>query len=306
MKKISKVLSIVIAFLFLSATYSHAEEPTIYRYVQLKDGVVFAYVESVREIGNSILLPAGVTWEDVKEKKYENGTFVDATIIKTVTELVDKKVAQTSTTVFASDAKGDVVSSDVQLGWHKNNSGTYTSSIPQPSEPPADSFNRKTIETTTPQVATVLVNIVGVKPVASTSVTENTTVTDKTTVTENTTVTVNVEPVASTTVTVSTAVTDNTTGTVSTTVTENTTVTTFTGAATVSVNEKSNSEITTYVQPNGLKVTEFVEETETASFDAPKTIEEVELSISDKPMLQRYLTTLFRLLNGWLLIPTII
>jgi hypothetical protein len=294
MKKISKVLSIVVAFLFLSATYSHAEEPTIYRYVQLKDGVVFAYVESTREVGNSILLPAGVTWEDVKQKKYENGTFVDASIIKTVTEIVDNKVAQTSTTVFASDAKGDVVSSDVQLGWNKNNSGTYTSSSPQPPEPPAGYFNRTSIETTGQQVATVLVNIVGTKPVASTTNTVITTNTDNTTVTENTTVTVIAEPVASTTVTVST------------TVTENTTVTTFTGAATISVNEKSNSEITTHVQPNGLKVTEFVEETETKSFDTPKTIEEVESSLSDKPMLKRYLTTLFRVLNGWLLIPTTI
>jgi hypothetical protein len=302
MKKISKVLSIVVAFLFLSATYSHAEEPTIYRYVQLKDGVVFAYVESTKEVANSILLPAGVTWDDVKRKKYENGTFVDATIIKTVTEIVDNKVAQTSTTVFASDAKGDVVSSDVQLGWNKNNSGTYTSSSPQPSEPPAGSFNRTTIETTGTQVATVLVNIVGAKPVASTTVTENTTVTDDTTVTDNTTVTVRAEPVASTTVTVSTTVTDNTTGDVSTTVTENTTVTTFNGAAAISVNEKSHSEITTHVQPNGLKVTEFVEETETASFDAPKTIEEVESSLNDKPIIKRYLTTLLRLLNGWLLV----
>jgi hypothetical protein len=260
MKKINKISSIVIAFLFLSATYSHAEEPTIYRYVQLKDGVVFAYVESTKEVANSILLPADLTWEDVKRKKYENGTFVDATIIKTVTELVDKKVAQTSTTVFASDAKGDVVSSDVQLGWHKNNSGTYTNSIPQPSEPPAGSFNRTTIETTGQQVVTVLVNIVGTEPV------------------------------------------DSATATVS----DSATATNFTGAATISVNEKSTHEITTHVQSNGLKVTEFVEETETASFDAPKTIEEVELSISDKPMLKRYLTTLFRLLNGWLLIPTTI
>jgi len=219
------------------------------------------------------LLAPGVTWEDVKEKKYENGTFVDATIIKTVTEIVDNKVAQTSTTVFASDAKGDVVSSDVQLGWNKNNSGTYTSSSPQPSEPPAGSFNKTTIETTGQQVATVLVNIVGTEPVASTNVT------------------------------VSTTVTDNTTGTVSTTVTDNTTVTTFTGPATISVNEKSTHEITTHVQSNGLKVTEFVEETETASFDTPKTIEEVESSLSDKPMIKRYLTTLLRLLSGWLLIP---
>jgi hypothetical protein len=292
MKKINKISSIVIAFLFLSATYSHAEEPTIYRYVQLKDGVVFAYVESTKEVANSILLPADLTWEDVKRKKYENGTFVDATIIKTVTELVDKKVAQTSTTVFASDAKGDVVSSDVQLGWHKNNSGTYTNSIPQPSEPPAGSFNRTTIETTGQQVVTVLVNIVGTEPVDSATAT----------VSDSATATVNPTVSDSATATVNPTVSDSATATVS----DSATATNFTGAATISVNEKSTHEITTHVQSNGLKVTEFVEETETASFDAPKTIEEVELSISDKPMLKRYLTTLFRLLNGWLLIPTTI
>jgi hypothetical protein len=287
MKKISKVLSIVIAFLFLSATYSHAEEPTIYRYVQLKDGVVFAYVESAREVGNSILLPAGVTWEDVKEKKYENGTFVDATIIKTVTEIVDNKVTQTSTTVFASDAKGDVVSSDVQLGWNKNNSGTYTSSTPQPqpSEPPAGSFNRTSVETTGQHVATVSVNVVGTEPVTTTTVTNNNIVTVNNTV-------INKQPVTEVTI-----------ANVSPTVTHSTTFTPLTGPATISVNEKSNYETTTHVESNGLKVTKFVEETETASFDTPKTIEEIESSLNDKPIIKRYFTTLFRLLSGWILIP---
>jgi len=128
MKKISKVLLIAISTLFLSATQSYANDSTVNRYVQLKDGVVFAYVESTREVGNSILLPPNLTWDDVKNKKYENGTWVDATIIHTVTEIVNKQVTQTSTTVFASDAKGDVVTPSVQPGWHKNSDGTYTSS----------------------------------------------------------------------------------------------------------------------------------------------------------------------------------
>ena len=263
MKKINKVLLIAISTLLLSATQSYAEEPIVNRYVQLKDGVVFAYVESTREIGNSILLPPGVTWENVKEKKYENGTFVDASIIKTVTEIVDNKVAQTNTTVFASDAKGDVVSSDVQLGWHKDNSGTYVSSAPQPSQAPTGSFNRTTIETTSQQVATVLVNIVGTEPVASTTVA------------------------------------------VSPTTNDSTTATTFTGAATLSVNEKSNYEITTHVQPNGLKVTNFLEATETASFDVPKTIEQIEVSLSNNSMIKKYLNIFLKLLNGWIVTPTI-
>jgi len=263
MKKISKVLLIAISTLLLSATQSYAEEPIVNRYVQLKDGVVFAYVESTREIGNSILLPPGVTWENVKEKKYENGTFVDASIIKTVTEIVDNKVAQTSTTVFTSDAKGDVVSSDVQLGWHKDNSGTYVSSAPQPSQPPTGSFNRTTIETTGQQVATVLVNIVGTEPVTGTTVT------------------------------------------VSPTANNSNTDTTFTGAATLSVNEKSNHEITTHVQSNGLKVTNFLETTETVYFDVPKTIEQIEVSLSNNLMVKKYLNTFIQLLNGWIVTSTI-
>jgi hypothetical protein len=128
MKKISKVLLIAISTLFLSATQSYASDSVVNRYVQLKDGVVFAYVESTREVGNSILLPPNLTWEDVKNKKYENGTWVDATIIHTVTEIVNKQVTQTSATVFSSDAKGDVVTPDVQTFWHKNSDGTYTNS----------------------------------------------------------------------------------------------------------------------------------------------------------------------------------
>jgi hypothetical protein len=247
MKKINKISSIVIAVLFLSTAQSYAGEPTVNRYVQLKDGVVFAYVESTREVGNSILLPPGLTWENVKEKKYENGTFVDAPIIKTVTELVDNKVAQTSTTVFASDAKGDVVSSDVQLGWHKDNSGTYASSASQPSQPSAGSFNRTTIQDT----ATVSVNIVGIEPIDSS------------------------------------------------------TVVTFTDTATLSVNEKSNYEIITYVESNGLKVTNFLEATETVSFNVPKTIEQVEASLNNNPMIKRYLNIFFQLLNNWIVIPAV-
>ena len=247
MKKINKVLLIAISTLILSATQSYATEPTVNRYVQLKDGVVFAYVESTREVGNSILLPPGVTWEDVKQKKYENGNFVEATVIKTVTEIVDNQVAQTSITVFASDAKGDVVSSDVQLGWHKNDNKTYTSSAPAPAAAPAGSFNRSVIQDT----ATVLVNIIDTKTVDSNA------------------------------------------------------VATFTGAATLSVNEKSNYEITTYVETNGLKVTNFLEATETVSFDTPKTIEQVEASLNNSPMIKRYLNIFFQLLNGWIITPTV-
>jgi len=254
MKKMNKVLSTVVAMFFLSATYAYAEEPTVNRYVQLKDGVVFAYVESTREVGNSILLPPGVTWEDVKEKKYENGNFIEAPVIKTVTEIVDNKVAQTSTTVFSSDAKGDVVSSDVQLGWHKDNNGAYTNSAPQPTEPAIGSFNRSVIQDT----ATILVNIVGDSNTAIAFVGDSNT------------------------------------------------ATIFNNAATLSVNEKSNHEINTYVESNGLKVTKFLEATQTISFNNPKTIEQIDASINGNySMIRRYLNIFFQLLSGWIVTPIV-
>jgi hypothetical protein len=152
MKKINKVLLIAISALLLSATQSYASDSVVNRYVQLKDGVVFAYVESTREVGNSVLLPPNLTWEDVKNKKYENGTWVDATVIHTVTEIVNKQVTQTNSTVFSSDAKGDVVTPDVQTFWHRNGDGTYTSS--------PNSIERQVIQDT----VTVAVEIVGTNP----------------------------------------------------------------------------------------------------------------------------------------------
>jgi len=122
MKKIINILILALTFVTIPVTNSYAD---VNKYVQLKDGVAFAYVESTGFVGNSILLPTGVSWEDVKFKKYENGTWVTAPVINTVTELVNNEVVQTQSTVFASDAKGDVVSPEVQTGWQKTNTGSY-------------------------------------------------------------------------------------------------------------------------------------------------------------------------------------
>jgi hypothetical protein len=159
MKKINKVLLIAISTLFLSATQSYASDSVVNRYVQLKDGVAFAYVESPGFVGNSILLPEGVSWEDVKFKKYENGSWATAPVINTVTELVNNEVVQTQNTVFASDAKGDVVSPEVQTGWHKTNTGSYVDPITGSlaSQVLPNSFERGTRVDTT----TVLVNLEG-------------------------------------------------------------------------------------------------------------------------------------------------
>jgi hypothetical protein len=126
MKKIINILILALTFVLIPVTNSYADVNT---YVQLKDGVAFAYVESAGFVGNSILLPTGVSWEDVKFKKYENGTWVTAPVINTVTELVNNEVVQTQSTVFASDAKGDVVSPEVQPGWHKINTGSYVDPV---------------------------------------------------------------------------------------------------------------------------------------------------------------------------------
>jgi hypothetical protein len=258
MKKIKIILLVTTLLMIFPATKSYANEPELNRYVQLKDGVVFAYVESSREVGNSILLSPGLTWENVKEKRYENGNFVDATAIKTVTEVVDNKVAQINTTVFASDAKGDVVSQDVQLGWHKDSNGTYASSAPQPSQPSDGSFNRTTIQKTGQDTVTAIVNII-----------------------------------------------DNDDTTITFTKKNGQTVTTYNGAATLSINEKSNHEITTYVEPNGLKVTKFLEKSEAVTFDNPKSIEQINESLNNNSTIKKYLNIFFQLLDGWKVTPII-
>jgi hypothetical protein len=95
-------------------------------WVQLKDGVAFASVESNQLVENSILLQDELSWEDVKAKKYENNEWVEAPLIYFVTQLVDGIVRQTNSTVFSSDVTGDIVSADCSFGWVKNEDGTYS------------------------------------------------------------------------------------------------------------------------------------------------------------------------------------
>lgn len=98
-------------------------------WVQLKDGVAFASVESNQLVGNSILLEDELSWEDVKAKKYENNEWVEAPLIYFVTQLVDGVVHQTNSTVFSSDVTGDIVSADCSFGWIKNEDGTYSAPV---------------------------------------------------------------------------------------------------------------------------------------------------------------------------------
>jgi hypothetical protein len=98
-------------------------------WIQLKDGVAFAYVESPSLVEGAILLDDSLSWDDVKAKKYENGSWVEAPLIYFVTQFTDGAVRQTNSTPFSSDVTGDVVSADCKFGWVKNEDGSY-------SEPP--------------------------------------------------------------------------------------------------------------------------------------------------------------------------
>ena len=98
-------------------------------WIQLKDGVAFASVESPHFVDNSILLEDGLTFADVHPKKYENGTWVEAPLTYFVTQLIDGVVRQTNSTVYSSDVTGDIVSSAVQIGWVKNEDGTYSAPV---------------------------------------------------------------------------------------------------------------------------------------------------------------------------------
>ena len=102
-------------------------------WIQLKDGVAFASVESNQFVENSILLEEGLAWDDVKAKKYEDGSWVEAPLIYFVTQLIDNMVHQINSTVFLSDVTGDIVPAECSFGWVKNEDGTYSEPV-QPEE----------------------------------------------------------------------------------------------------------------------------------------------------------------------------
>jgi hypothetical protein len=99
------------------------------KWIQLKDGVAFSIVESPHFVENSIALDNNLSWDDVKAKKYENGVWVEAPLIYFVTQLVDGVVRQTNSTVFSSDAIGDIVTINCKPGWVKNEDGTYSENL---------------------------------------------------------------------------------------------------------------------------------------------------------------------------------
>lgn len=95
-------------------------------WVQLKDGIAFAYVESLDIVENAILLNDSTSWDNVKAKKYDNGEWVEAPYIYFVTQLVDNVVRQINSTPFSSDVTGDIVTINCRVGWVKNEDGSYS------------------------------------------------------------------------------------------------------------------------------------------------------------------------------------
>ncbi len=94
-------------------------------FVQLKDGIGWASVNTTGEIEGSIEVEPG-TGDFYIKKKYENGSWVEAPLIYFVTQSIDNIVHQVSSTVFSSDVTGDIVSEDCKYGWIKNQNGTYS------------------------------------------------------------------------------------------------------------------------------------------------------------------------------------
>jgi hypothetical protein len=108
-------------------------------WIQLKDSVAFASVESPYFVENSIPLEDGQTWEDVKLKKYENGNWIESNKIHFVTKTRDitVPVSETETetltilvskesTYFSSEVTGEIISDEVSEMWVKNSNGSWT------------------------------------------------------------------------------------------------------------------------------------------------------------------------------------
>jgi len=94
-------------------------------WVQLKDGVAFAYVNSSAHVENSIMLDDSINPESILAKKYENNEWVDAPLIHFVEEMLGNKVLRVNSTVYASDVKGEICGPEVREMWRKDESGQF-------------------------------------------------------------------------------------------------------------------------------------------------------------------------------------
>lgn len=94
-------------------------------WIQFKDDVSVAFVNSENFVGNSIVLEDGIDPHTVLAKKYIDGQWVDAPLIYFVEEMLGNKVLRVNSTVYSSDVTGDIVDKDVKPMWTKDENGNY-------------------------------------------------------------------------------------------------------------------------------------------------------------------------------------
>ena len=94
-------------------------------WIQLKDGVAFAYVNSSNFVANSIPVEESVDPDTLMAKKYVDGQWEDAELIYFVEEMLGNKVLRVNSTVFSSDVTGDIIGPEVKEMWTKNENGEY-------------------------------------------------------------------------------------------------------------------------------------------------------------------------------------
>ena len=99
-------------------------------WIQLKDGIAFAHVESEGFVGNSILLEDSETPSEILGKEYVEGQWVTAPLISYIEEMDGDTVMRIGTTVFSSDVKGEIVSGEVKHLWTKIASGKFIPPAP--------------------------------------------------------------------------------------------------------------------------------------------------------------------------------
>jgi hypothetical protein len=96
-------------------------------FVHLKDDIVFAYHQSATEVdipGDNII-QVDVEGDSLLNKKYSNGNFIDAPVIKyaILDEDNDNTVISIQKTVYSSEVTGPIIdSNDVKVLWKWNGS----------------------------------------------------------------------------------------------------------------------------------------------------------------------------------------
>lgn len=101
-------------------------------FVQLKDDVVFSYHESSTEVdvpGDNIIQVES-DGEKYLNKKYVNGSFIDAPVIKYATLDSNNTVVKINSTLFSSDVPNNelIVSDEVNILWKWDGSNFVSSS----------------------------------------------------------------------------------------------------------------------------------------------------------------------------------